>query len=634
MSWETNILGSAMNNCVLLEELLIKKSQQKRRTSPSNFKVRFFVLTKSKLAYYEQRHGKKRTLKGSVELSRIKCVEIVKSDIIIPCQYKYPFQIVHDSYILYVFAPNRESRQRWVFTLKEETRNNNSLVSKCHTDFWLDGKWRCCAQTEKMALGCVEYDPSKNASKKPLPPTPEDNWVSAELLLYPKEALVIAIYDYEAQNPQELTLQYNEEYYVIDSSEEHWWLIQDKNGHEGYVPSSYLVEKSPENLQMYEWYNKNISRSKAEALLRDEGREGAFMVRDSRQPGMYTVSVFTKALSTDNNPVIKHYHINETTDFPKRYYLAEKHVFDCIPDLINYHQHNAGGLVTRLRYAVSSWRKKAPITAGLSYGKLVINASELTRVQEIGSGQFGVVYLGYLLDKTKVAIKTIREGAMSEEDFIEEAKVLMKLSHPKLVQLYGVCFENTPICLVFEFMENGCLSDYLRSQRGTFSKETLLGMCQDVCEGMTYLEQNSVIHRDLAARNCLVGESQVVKVSDFGMSRIVLDDQYTSSTGTKFPVKWSAPEVFSYSNYSTKSDVWSFGVLMWEVFSEGKIPYENRTNAEVVEEINAGFRLYKPKLASKAIYDVMSHCWRMRKDERPPFSLLLFQLSEISEYDL
>ncbi|XP_009563530.2 tyrosine-protein kinase ITK/TSK [Cuculus canorus] len=631
MSEERTIFGSAMNNCVLLEELLIKKSQQKRRTSPSNFKVRFFVLTKSKLAYYEHRHGKKRTLKGCVELSRIKCVEIVKSDIIIPCQYKYPFQIVHDNYVLYVFAPNRESRQRWVFTLKEETRNNNNLVSKCHPDFWIDGKWRCCAQTEKMAPGCVEYDPTKNASKKPLPPTPEDNW---KLLLDPREALVIAIYDYEAQNPQELTLQYNEEYYVIDSSEEHWWLIQDKNGHEGYVPSSYLAEKSPENLQIYEWYNKNISRSKAETLLKDEGREGAFMVRDSRQPGMYTVSVFTKALSTDNNPVIKHYHINETTDFPKRYYLAEKHVFDCIPDLINYHQHNAAGLVTRLRYAVSSWRKKAPITAGPSYGKLVINASELTRVQEIGSGQFGVVYLGYLLEKTKVAIKTIREGAMSEEDFIEEAKVLMKLSHPKLVQLYGVCFESTPICLVFEFMENGCLSDYLRSQRGSFSKETLLGMCQDVCEGMAYLEQNSVIHRDLAARNCLVGESHVVKVSDFGMSRIVLDDQYTSSTGTKFPVKWSAPEVFSYSNYSTKSDVWSFGVLMWEVFSEGKIPYENRTNGEVVEEINAGFRLYKPKLASKAIYEVMSHCWRMRKDERPSFSALLYQLSEISEFDL
>ncbi|XP_074865574.1 tyrosine-protein kinase ITK/TSK isoform X2 [Carettochelys insculpta] len=620
-----------MNNCVLLEEQLIKKSQQKRRTSPSNFKVRFFVLTKSKLAYFEHRHGKKRTLKGSIELSRIKCVEIVKSDITIPCNYKYPFQVLHDNYLLYVFAPDRESRQRWVFTLKEETRNNNNLVPKYHPNFWIDGRWRCCAQTEKLAAGCVEYDPTKNASKKPLPPTPEDNW---QLLLDPQEALVMAIYDYKAQNPQELTLQRGEEYYIIDKSEDHWWMVQDKNGHEGYVPSSYVVQKSPDNLQINEWYNKNISRSKAEALLKEEGKEGAFMVRDSRQPGMYTVSVFTKALSNDNSPVIKHYHIKETNDNPKRYYLAEKHVFDSIPALINYHQHNAGGLVTRLRYAVCSWREKAPITAGLSYGKWVINPWELTFVQEIGSGQFGVVHLGYWLEQTKVAIKTIREGAMSEEDFIEEAQVMMKLSHPKLVQLYGVCMEQAPICLVFEFMEHGCLSDYLRNQRGSFSKETLLGMCQDVCEGMAYLEQDSVIHRDLAARNCLVGESQVVKVSDFGMSRYVLDDQYTSSTGTKFPVKWSAPEVFSYSNYSTKSDVWSFGVLMWEVFSEGKIPYENRTNAEVVEEINAGLRLYKPKLASKAIYELMSSCWMARKEDRPPFSILLYHLSEISEFDL
>uniref|UniRef100_A0A8C4WHE3 Tyrosine-protein kinase n=1 Tax=Gopherus evgoodei TaxID=1825980 RepID=A0A8C4WHE3_9SAUR len=590
-----------MNNCVLLEEQLIKKSQQKRRTSPSNFKVRFFVLTKSKLAYFEHRHGKKRTLKGSIELSRIKCVEIVKSDITIPCNYKYPFQVLHDNYLLYVFAPDRESRQRWVFTLKEETKNNNNLVPKYHPNFWIDGRWRCCAQTEKLAAGCIEYDPTKDASKKPLPPTPEDNW---RLFLDPKDALVMAIYDYKAQNPQELTLQRGEEYYIIDNSEDHWWMVQDKNGHEGYVPSSYL------------------------------GKEGAFMVRDSRQPGMYTVSVFTKALSNDNNPVIKHYHIKETDENPKRYYLAEKHVFDSIPELINYHQHNAAGLVTRLRYAVCSWREKAPITAGLSYGKWVINPWELTFVQEIGSGQFGLVHLGYWLEQTKVAIKTIREGAMSEEDFIEEAQVMMKLSHPKLVQLYGVCMEQAPICLVFEFMEHGCLSDYLRNQRGSFSKETLLGMCQDVCEGMAYLEQNSVIHRDLAARNCLVGESQVVKVSDFGMSRYVLDDQYTSSTGTKFPVKWSAPEVFSYSNYSTKSDVWSFGVLMWEVFSEGKIPYENRTNAEVVEEINAGLRLYKPKLASKAIYELMSSCWKARKEDRPPFSTLLYQLSEISELDL
>ncbi|XP_070595104.1 tyrosine-protein kinase ITK/TSK [Erythrolamprus reginae] len=629
-SWNLDPYMLAMNNSVLLEEELIKKSQQKRRTSPSNFKVRFFILTKSRLAYFERRPGKKRILKGSIDLSKIKCVELVKSDVPVPCNYKYPFQIFHDNYMLYIFAPSLASCQKWVMVLKEETRNNTTLVSKFHPNFWIDGQWRCCAQLEKMATGCMEYIPANTASSKPLPPTPETNMKSS---LDTKESSVVAIYDYIAQNPQELTLRCNEEYYVIDDSKAHWWLVQDKNGHGGYVPSSYIAEKSPDNLQIYNWYNKNISRTKAETMLREKDKEGAFMVRDSRQPGTYTVSVFTKTLSNDNSPVIKHYHIKETSDKPKRYYLAEKHVFDCIPEMINYHQYNAGGLVTRLRYAVSSWREKAPVTAGLSYGKWIINPEELTFEQEIGVGEFGVVHLGNWLDRIKVAIKTIRSGTMLEEDFIEEAQVMMKLSHPKLVQLHGICMQNSPICLVFEFMEFGSLSDYLKKQRGSLSKEELLGMCQDVCEGMAYLEEESVIHRDLAARNCLVGEFQVVKVSDFGMSRYVLDDQYTSSMGTKFPIRWSAPEVFAYNRYSTKSDVWSFGVLMWEIFTEGKTPYESRTNAEVVEDVSAGFRLYKPRIASNTIYKLMQHCWNEKQNDRPPFSHLLYNLSEISDSD-
>ncbi|KAB1281199.1 Tyrosine-protein kinase ITK/TSK [Camelus dromedarius] len=286
------------------------------------------------------------------------------------------------------------------------------------------------------------------------------------------------------------------------------------------------------------------------------------MVRDSRTPGTYTVSVFTKAIVSENNPCIKHYHIKETNDNPKRYYVAEKYVFDSIPLLVNYHQHNGGGLVTRLRYPVCSWRQRAPVTAGLRYGKWMIDPSELTFVQEIGSGQFGLVHLGYWLNKDKVAIKTIQEGAMSEEDFIEEAEVMItqrcpredvlcplktilrpsfqrwlpkarrtkpnsslwparpSLSHclritplvhsmpatmacvrPHPHQLTAcwplVCLEQSPLCLVFEFMEHGCLSDYLRSQRGLFAAETLLGMCLDVCEGMAYLEKECVIHRDL-----------------------------------------------------------------------------------------------------------------------------------------
>uniref|UniRef100_A0A452R208 Protein kinase domain-containing protein n=1 Tax=Ursus americanus TaxID=9643 RepID=A0A452R208_URSAM len=137
----------------------------------------------------------------------------------------------------------------------------------------------------------------------------------------------------------------------------------------------------------------------------------------------------------------------------------------------------------------------------------------------------------------------------------------------------------------------------------------LLEMCYDVCEGMAFLESHQFIHRDLAARNCLVDSDLSVKVSDFGMTRYVLDDQYVSSVGTKFPVKWSAPEVFHYFKYSSKSDVWAFGILMWEVFSLGKQPYDLYDNSQVVVKVSQGHRLYRPQLASDTIYQIMYSCW-------------------------
>ncbi|KAG8438792.1 hypothetical protein GDO86_005112, partial [Hymenochirus boettgeri] len=600
---------------------LFKKSQQKRRTSPANIKSRVFILTHSSLNYYEHRQGKIRSLRGSVDLARIKCVEIVTTDLSIACRNKYPFQVIHD-YFLYIFAPDRESRQKWVLALKEETKNNESRLAKYHSNFWVEGRWRCCFQTEKMATGCALYDPNKDASKKPLPPTPFDNMIHQTNQIWE-----VALYDYKAQSSQELTLCRGDEYLPQDISEPHWWKVQDKNGHIGYVPRSYLAKKTEDSLLAYEWYSRNTSRNIAVKLLTDQGKEGAFMVRDSRFPGMYTVSIFTKALG-EKNQMVKHYHIRQTTDSPPKYYLAEKYVFDTIPQLINYHQHNGAGLVTRLRYPVCSWKEMAPTTAGLSYGKWEIDPTHLTLIQEIGSGQFGVVQLALWQGRTKVAVKMIREGMMPEEDFVEEAQVLMKLSHPKLVQLLGVCTKQIPIFLVFEYMEYGCLYEYLRSHRGILTKETALGMCQDVCEGMEYLERSNFIHRDLAARNCLVGESLVVKVSDFGMTRFVLDDQYTSSSGTKFPVKWSAPEVFRFGLYSSRSDVWSFGVLVWEVFSEGKIPFEHLSNSDAVEKILAGLRLFKPKLASERIYKMMSSCWIEKADLRPTFHQLMGDILE------
>uniref|UniRef100_I3KM34 Tyrosine-protein kinase n=1 Tax=Oreochromis niloticus TaxID=8128 RepID=I3KM34_ORENI len=563
---------------VILKGNLIKKSQQKKRVSPCNYKERFFVLDTQDLKYSERRPGKKPLLKGCIELSRIKCVEIVCTDVPIPCSFKYPFQVFHDSYYLYIFAPDNDCRQKWVRALKEETKNNN-LVPKYHPNFWMDGKWRCCQQTEKLASGCNVYDPVGYASIPVQMVFRSDFFLPFQMELEDSgQQKVIALQNYTPQGDNDLPLQKDQEYLLVKNSHSIWWLLN---------PFSC-----------------------------------AFMVRDSRQAGVYTVSVFTKAPGSngEKNPRVKHYQIRQTETSPASFYLAEKYLFSTIPELIYYHQHNAAGLITRLRH---------PVSQGGRY-QWEVDPAELILGQEIGSGQFGLVLEGSWRDR-KVAVKMVREECMSDEEFKEEARIMMRLSHSKLVQLYGVCTQHSPICLVFEYMDNGCLTDYLRERKGSLSQDILLGMCLDVSEGMAYLEMSNFIHRDLAARNCLVSKNNEVKVSDFGMTRFVLDDQYTSSQCSKFPVKWSAPEVIRYCKFSTKSDVWSFGVLMWEVYNEGRLPYENRTNAEVVDSLNAGLRLLKPRLAPDSVHLLMEWCWKEKPDDRPTFGLLFHELASLSD---
>ncbi|XP_054438240.1 tyrosine-protein kinase TXK [Pteronotus mesoamericanus] len=460
--------------------------------------------------------------------------------------------------------------------------------------------------------------PSK---RKPLPPLPSPEVATEKIR-------VKALYDFLPRESCDLALKRTEEYLILGKYNTHWWKARDRWGNEGLIPSNYVAENKPTNLEIYEWYHRNITRNQAERLLRQESKEGAFIVRDSRHLGSYTISVFLKDRRS-MEATVKHYQIKKNDS--GEWYVAEKHYFQSIPELIWYHQHNAAGLMTRLRYPVGLMGNCLPATAGFSYEKWEIDPSELAFIKEIGSGQFGVVHLGEWRAHLQVAIKAISEGSMSEEDFIEEAKVMTKLSHSRLVQLYGVCIQRKPIYIVTEFMENGCLLNYLRERKGELKKEMLLSMCQDICEGMEYLERNCFIHRDLAARNCLVSSTSVVKISDFGMTRYVLDDEYISSSGAKFPVKWSPPEVFHFNKYSSKSDVWSFGVLMWEVFTEGRMPFENKSNLQVVEAISKGFRLYRPRLAPMSIYEVMYSCWHEKPKGRPTFAELLRVLTEIAE---
>ncbi|KAM8898209.1 tyrosine-protein kinase Tec isoform 1-T3 [Spinachia spinachia] len=632
-----------MSAGLLLEETLIKRSQQKRRTSPLNYKERLFVLTESQLAYYDGRREKK-FRRGSIELTHIRCAEIVKDGGgTVPCQNKYPFQVVYDNNTLYVFAPNKDSRNLWVQSLKEEIKHNAVLSAKFHPQFWQEGVWLCCRQVEKLALGCEEYNLFAGISRKPLPPIPEgEPHQNKKRPLAPRppgdideeeeeEEVVVALYDFAGTEPHDLSLVKGVEYVILDKCDVNWYKARNHQGEDGYIPSNYVAEKKSGSLVPFVWYSKQVNRNKAEELLRKEDKEGAFVVRDSSTPGAFTVSLYTKSAGAGSGAAsIKHYHI-KTRGAPPQFYLAEKHLFGSIPDLIEYHKHNAAGLVARLRHPVGKQNKSAPSTAGFSYEKWEINPSELTFMKEVGSGQFGVVRLGKWRARHRVAIKAIR--AMYEEDFVEEAKVMMRLSHPKLVQLYGVCSEQKPIYIVTEFMEHGCLLNFLRQRRGSFGLGSLLSICLDICEAMEYLETRGFIHRDLASRKCLVNDSLVVKVSDFSMTRYVLDDQYTSSSGAKFPVKWSPPEVFNFCKYSSKSDVWSYGVLMWEVFTEGRMPFEQNQNHEVVTMVTQGQRLFRPTMAPAPIYDIMQLTWQERPDGRPSFSQLCLMISDALEGD-
>ncbi|XP_037915667.1 tyrosine-protein kinase Btk29A isoform X3 [Hermetia illucens] len=437
--------------------------------------------------------------------------------------------------------------------------------------------------------------------------------------------IVVALYPFKAIEAGDLSLEKNAEYEVIDDSQEHWWKVKDQHGNIGYIPSNYVKAKGLLGLERYEWYVGDMSRQRAESLLKQGDKEGCFVVRKSSTKGLYTLSLHTKVPQSH----VKHYHIKQNAR--GEYYLSEKHCCETIPDLINYHRHNSGGLACRLKS--SPCDRPVPPTAGLSHDKWEIHPSELMLLEELGSGQFGVVRRGKWRGCIDTAVKMMKEGTMSEDDFIEEAKVMTKLQHQNLVQLYGVCSKHRPIYIVTEYMKHGSLLNYLRRHETSLigNMGLLLDMCIQVSKGMAYLERHNYIHRDLAARNCLVGSENVVKVADFGLARYVLDDQYTSSGGTKFPIKWAPPEVLNYTRFSSKSDVWAYGVLMWEVFTCGKMPYGRLKNTEVVERVQRGNILEKPKACAKEIYDVMKKCWSHSPEERPSFRSLKEQLALVAQ---
>ncbi|XP_061453986.1 tyrosine-protein kinase Fgr isoform X3 [Rhineura floridana] len=376
--------------------------------------------------------------------------------------------------------------------------------------------------------------------------------------------LFVALYDYEARTEDDLTFKKGEKFHIINNTEGDWWEARSLNtGSTGYIPSNYVAPV--DSIQAEEWYFGKIGRKDAERQLLCHGNpQGTFLIRESETTkGAYSLSI--RDWDEVKGDHVKHYKIRKLDN--GGYYITTRAQFETVQQLV---QH----------------------------------------------------YIGTWNGTTKVAVKTLKPGTMSPEAFLEEAQIMKRLRHDKLVQLYAVVSEE-PIYIVTEFMSQGSLLDFLKDGDGRFLKlPQLVDMAAQIAAGMAYIERMNYIHRDLRAANILVGDNLVCKIADFGLARLIEDNEYTARQGAKFPIKWTAPEAALYGKFTIKSDVWSFGILLTELVTKGRVPYPGMNNREVLEQVERGYRMQCPANCPLSLHELMVQCWKKEPEERPTFEYL------------
>ena len=377
----------------------------------------------------------------------------------------------------------------------------------------------------------------------------------------------------------------------------------------------------------FSWFFGAMKRIDAEKqLMHPLNDYGSFLVRDSETiPGGYS-------LALKDTEMVRNYRIRRLD--VGGFFITRRVTFKTIPELIQYYTQQADGLLTNLKAPCVISKK--PQTVGLSKEaneSWEIDRKSIHLVKKLGAGQFAEVWMGIWNNTTEVAVKTLKPGTMGASEFLEEAALMKKFRHQNLVQLYAVCTQEEPIYIITELMKHGSLWEYLRADGCSLKLPQLIDMGAQVASGMAYLEEKNYIHRDLSARNVLVGEHLICKVADFGLPYVINKDINEAHTEAEFPIKWTAPEARMYGRFSIKSDVWSFGILLYELITYGHFPYLGMNNTQVLEALQTGYRMPCPTGCPEQLYEIIRECWKDDAASRPRFEVLQWRLEEFFTTD-
>ncbi|XP_018417698.1 PREDICTED: megakaryocyte-associated tyrosine-protein kinase [Nanorana parkeri] len=419
---------------------------------------------------------------------------------------------------------------------------------------------------------------------------------------------------------QELAFQKGDLVTIISTSQKRGWFCarHHPTGLEGLIPANVLRErpaiKVDSRLSLMPWFHGSISGVQAVEQLQTK-ENGLFLVRESiRHPGDYVLCV-------SHQGEVVHYRIHRIENTLT---IDPIQKFRNLIDMIEFYTIHQGVLSTKLLKPKPKQGTKSA-EEELSKAGWLLSFQRLTLGKKIGQGEFGDVLEGEYMGQP-VAIKNIKCDITATNSFLAETAIMTTLKHKNLVNLLGVVLHNG-LYIVMEFMSKGNLGNYLRSRgRVSVPPQQLIFFCLDVAEGMEYLEEKRLVHRDLAARNILISGQGTAKVSDFGLSqsKLLRKDQCE-----RLPIKWTAPEALLHNKFSSRSDVWSFGIFLWEVYAYGRGPYPSMTVKEVYERVCNGYRLEAPESCPCIIYSLMRSCWEDDPAKRPSFKKLKEKLEKL-----